>query len=191
MSEWETRTYGECRIGLADGETGRLEGLAIVFDALSQDLGGFREVIDPAAVDRSLETGADIRALVDHDAAKILGRTRAGTLTLRKEARGLRALIAPDAEISYVRDVMRSVRRGDVSGMSFGFRVPAGGDRWDVRDGVPLRTITDLDLHEVSIVTFPAYPQTDVAQRSLSAAFGSGHRLVWLQQWHRTRLARV
>ena len=166
MPEFEIRTF-EGRIEAVDDR--RIEGLAIVFDSLSLDLGGFQERIDPAAVDRTLREATDVRALVDHDAAKILGRTRAGTLTLRKESRGLRAIIEPDAGISYAADLLRSIRRGDVSGMSFAFRVAEEGVSWDWEQSPPVRTITDLHMREVSVVTFPAYPDTTVALRSLDA----------------------
>jgi HK97 family phage prohead protease len=164
----ERRSWSECRVE-ADSSLRKLNGMAIVFNALSVDLGGFREIIDPAAVDRALNEASDVRALVDHDTGKVLGRTRAGTLTLRKESRGLRAIIEPDTEISYVKDLMRSVARGDVSGMSFGFRVLE--DEWNYDAKVPVRTVTDMKLSEVSIVSFPAYEQTDVnvALRSLAA----------------------
>jgi len=74
----EIRTYTECRVS-ADGK--HLTGHAIVFNSLSVDLGGFRELINHTAVDRTLTEGADVRALIDHETSKVLGRTRAGTLT--------------------------------------------------------------------------------------------------------------
>jgi len=151
----------------ADADDRLIRGYAVVFNVLSQDLGGFRERILPEAVNRSLK--GDVRALVDHDTAKVLGRTTAGTLTLRKDSKGLQATIEPDLEISYANDIMRAVARGDVSGMSFGFRVI--DDNWHMEDGEPVREISDLELMEITIATFPAYLQTDVnvAQRSLQA----------------------
>ncbi len=153
--------HRDATIASLDGK--RLEGFAIVFDALSLDLGGFREKIAPEAVDRALNTGADVRALFDHDPGKVLGRTRSGTLTLRKDAKGLRAVIEPDLGISYAADVVRSVARGDISGMSFGFRVLS--DAWDYEGKMPIRTVMDMELSEVSIVSWPAYTQTDVQAR--------------------------
>lgn len=170
----ERRSFTECRVTADDAK--RLSGYAIVFGAMSVDLGGFREIIAPEAVDRALNEASDVRALVDHDSAKILGRTRSGTLTLRKDSRGLRTVIEPDMEISYVKDIMRSVARGDVSGMSFGFRTLA--DEWNYEGKMPIRTVTDLALSEVSVVVFPAYAATDVsvATRSLQA-FKASHQM--------------
>jgi HK97 family phage prohead protease len=163
----ERRAWLECRVEAADNK--RMVGYAIVFNSLSVDLGGFREIIAPEAVDRTINEGMDVRALVDHDTSKVIGRTRAGTLELRKDARGMRVTIEPDLEISYARDIMRAVARGDVSGMSFGFRVV--GDDWNYDGKMPIRTVTDMTVSEVSVVTFPAYERTDVqaALRSLHA----------------------
>jgi HK97 family phage prohead protease len=143
-----------------------IRGYSIVFNVLSEDLGGFRERILPQAVDRSLSS--DVRALVDHDTGKVLGRTRSGTLTLRKDPKGLFSTIDPDLEISYARDIVRSVNRGDVTGQSFGFIVVE--DNWHMEDGEAVRDVIDMDLKEISVVTFPAYLETTVsmsAQRSL------------------------
>lgn len=162
----EKRAWKECR---AESDGKKIVGHAIVFGSRSENLGGFFEVISPEAVDRALSEGADVRALVDHDSGKVIGRTRAGTLTLRKEARGLKVVIEPDTEISYARDIVRAVARGDVSGFSFGFQVLS--DSWDYEQRVPLRTIHDMQLSDISVVAFPAYPATDasVAMRSLDA----------------------
>jgi HK97 family phage prohead protease len=116
----ERRAFAECRAEASDNGR-KIRGYAIVFNSVSVDRGGFREIIAPEAVDRTLSEGLDVRALADHDSAKVIGRTRAGTLRLRKDSRGLMVEIEPDTEISYAKDIMRSVARGDVSGMSFGF----------------------------------------------------------------------
>ena len=191
MDNFERRAFAECRAEASDNGR-KIRGYAIRFGDLSVDLGGFKEYIAPEAVDRTLNEGLDVRALVDHDSAKVIGRTRAGTLQLRKDSKGLRIEVEPDDEISYARDIMRAVARGDVSGMSFGFR--ALEDEWDYEGKLPIRTVTDMRISEISIVTFPAYTATDVqvAQRSLQAfqERQQGNRVEWLRKWHRTRLAR-
>lgn len=186
--ELERRTLKGAQIAALDNR--RMTGYAIVFNFPSLDLGGFREIIAPDAVNRALDSGADVRALVDHDRAKILGRTRAGTLQLRKDTKGLQAVIEPDLGISYASDVMRAVSRGDVSGMSFGFR--AVSDEWNYDGSMPVRTVTDMHISEISIVSFPAYEATDVqvAMRSLTA-FKRAHPMKE-KAWYdaRLRLAR-
>lgn len=188
MDNLERRAFAECRAEASENGK-RIRGYAIVFDSRSVDLGGFYEFIAPEAVDRTLNEGLDVRALVDHDSGKVIGRTRAGTLTLRKDARGLRIEVEPDTDISYANDIMRAVARGDVSGMSFGFRALA--DEWNYDDKTPVRTVTDMRISEVSIVTFPAYQATDVAvaQRSLQAARAEMKR-TRDARWLRLKLAR-
>src|SRR6185295_5700179 len=116
-------------------------GYAIVFNALSQDLGGFREIITPEAVDRTLSEALDVRALVDHDSGKVIGRTRSGTLALRKDRKGLSVEIDP-ADTTAGRDILESVRRGDISGMSFAFRTLT--DNWRKEDGETIREVLDM-----------------------------------------------
>ena len=87
-SNWETRHIGfEGRAELTDDK--RIRGYAIVFNMKSVDLGGFREIILPSAVDRTLRDGLDVRAYADHDTAKILGRTTSGTLPMRVPTTGV------------------------------------------------------------------------------------------------------
>lgn len=188
--EFERRYCAELRMDVSHDR--KIRGTAIVFNSLSQDLGGFREIIKPEAVDRTLREGLDVRAFINHDDAKVLGRTRAGTLSLRKSRRGLEVEIDPP-NTSYARDLLESVERGDISGMSFGFIVPSGGAEWDHDDDGMLRYVRDMVVSEVSVVTYPAYLATDVqvAQRSLQEfrqAHG-GRSLKWLQQWHKTKAA--
>ena len=156
----------DLRIITGEGMKTKLRGHALVFNSLSENLGFFREMIAPEAVDRTFSENIDVRALVDHDPAKILGRLTAHTLTMAKDKRGLSVEIDPP-DTSYSRDVIESVRRGDITGMSFAFR--GLKDQWDETTDPPTRTVLDMRVHEVSIVTFPAYPATDVAaaQRSL------------------------
>ena len=172
LPDWETRYLGVATRAEATDD-GTLVGYPIVFHTLSVDLGGFRERILPSAVDRTLRDGLDVRAYFDHDTAKVLGRTTAGTLTLRKESRGLKATIYPP-DTAMARDLMVSIRRGDISGMSFRFRVL--DDEWRHEAGEPVREVNDMIVGEVSIVSEPAYPDTSVAVRSLTA-YQSEHPL--------------
>lgn len=150
----------------ADGQPARLSGYAIVFDVLSCDLGGFREVIKPGSAKDSIESGRDIRALVDHDHTKILGRTSAATLKLGEGTKGVWCDIdLPNT--SYANDLLESVRRKDIRGMSFGFRVLPGGDEWaEQDDGSILRTVTKLELVEVTATSIPAYTATSLSVRA-------------------------
>lgn len=144
--------------------TPTLKGYAVPFNTLSKDLGGFRERILPTALDATLLSGADIRALVDHDHSKLLGRISAGTLRIRKDERGLLFDVdVPDT--TYGRDIKVLVERGDVKGMSFGFRVPPGGDRVIRDNGVAIREIAAMQLIEITVTSIPAYGETTVDLR--------------------------
>lgn len=187
---WERRVFDDTRMDVSPDR--KIRGLAVVFNSLSRDLGGFREIIKPEAVDRTLREGLDVRALVDHDSGKVMGRTKAGTLALRKTRNGLSTEIDPP-NTSYARDVLESVERGDISGMSFGFRVLT--DEWRMEDGEPVREVLDMTISEVSIVTFPAYESTDVsvAKRSLDrfkAEQTSGRSRAYLERLHWLKAAR-
>jgi len=131
------------------------------------DIGGrFTEIIAPGAFAAAL--GADVRALIDHDPGRVIGRSKAGTLRLSEDAIGLVVEIdLPDT--SDGRDLAVSIERGDISGMSFAFK--STKENWDETDPKkPKRIILGLDLRDVSVVAFPAYPDTSVALRSLADA---------------------
>lgn len=154
-------------IEMREGKPPVLLGHAAVFNALSEDLGGFREQIVPGAFSDAIQTD-DVRALFNHDPNFVLGRNRSKTLKLSEDARGLAIEIQlPDTQT--VRDlVMAPIERGDVSQMSFGFSVRPGGQDWAKDDeGRVIRTLKKLRLFDVSPVTYAAYPQTDVAVREL------------------------
>ena len=147
---------------------GTIAGHAAVFNSLSVNLGGFREKIDPGAFKRTIKE-SDIRALFNHDANQVLGRNKAATLRLTEDEQGLAIEIDPP-DTQAARDLTVLIERGDVSQMSFGFRTIT--DRWETQGGEQIRTLEEVDLFDVSPVTFPAYPETDVALRAEIAAEG-------------------
>lgn len=149
-----------------EGSRPKIVGHAALFNTLSQDLGGFREQIAPGAFAESVMKD-DVRALWNHNPDHILGRNVAKTLTLSEDARGLLMEIdPPDTQLA--RDLMVSIKRGDVSQMSFAFSVKPNGQNWGKdEDGKVVRTLTNVRLYDVSPVTYPAYTQTDVALRSM------------------------
>lgn len=142
-----------------------LKGYAAVFNRDTTIGDYFIEKIAPGAFDKALHD--DVRALVNHDPGRVIGRTKSGTLRLDVDTRGLKVEIdVPDTMDG--RDLWTLVERGDVSGMSFGFRVTK--QDWDETGDLPVRTIHEVELFEVSAVAFPAYDDTSLAVRSLEAA---------------------
>jgi len=151
-----------------DDNKAHLVGYAVRFNTLSEDLGGFRERIMPGALTKTIQSGRDIRALVDHDHAKILGRTSAGTLELSVDEMGLRFQVTlPDTQ--YARDTQSLVERGDIRGMSFGFLVPKGAERFITEGGARVRELLEIDLREITVTSIPAYPAASVTVRSNAA----------------------
>ena len=139
-----------------------IEGHAAVFERAT-DLGGIKEKVASGAFARTLQKD-DVRALFNHNVDYVLGRNKAGTLELSEDDKGLKYRIKPP-NTSWARDLMESIRRGDITQSSFGF-VPIK-DEWDESGKVPTRTLVEVKLYDVSPVTFPAYPQTDVGLRSI------------------------
>lgn len=163
----ERRFTGSCELRAVAPENGgrqRIAGHAAVFNSLSEDLWGFREKISPGAFKNALEK-SDIRALLNHDPNFVLGRTKNDTLRVREDETGLAVEIDPP-ETSWADDLLVSIGRGDISQMSFAFRV--GEDAWETVDGINIRTIISFDeIFDVSPVTYPAYPKTDVSLRAM------------------------
>lgn len=153
----------------------QLVGLAAPYGAETR-IADFRETIAPGAFARSLSEGRDILALVDHDPGKVLGRTRTGTLELRETAEGLEYRVTlPDTTTG--RDLRALAERDDLGGVSFGF--VATRDSWEGE----LRTLHEVELHEVSIVqAHAAYPTTTVSLRSRDAeGLRRDPRFRWLE----------
>ena len=159
----ERRTLQTRNLAVSESEPNEIIGYAAVFNQWSEDLGGFREMILPGAFSNALND--DVRALINHDANLVLGRTRSGTLVLTEDEVGLRIKITlPNTQ--YARDLVEAMRRGDVDQMSFGFAVET--DRWYEQDGQTRREIVKVArLYDVSVVTFPAYPQTIAQARDV------------------------
>jgi len=171
----ERRTSGQIIEFRADAQSsaeGRvIVGYAAVFD-IPADIGWFTEVVSPGAFAKAILRD-DVRALINHDRGQVLGRNKAQTLRLSEDARGLRCEIdVPDTQ--FARDLMVSMDRGDITQMSFGF--DAIVETWDESGDKPLRTLVEVGLFDVSVVTYPAYEDTE--------AEASGKRS--LEQWRAT-----
>ena len=182
----------ECRAGAGGESHGTITGIAAVFNSKTVIGDLWVEQIAPTAFDKALSNPDDVRALYNHNHDAVLGRTTSHTLRLSKTSRGLRYEIdLPDTAVA--RDVRSLIARGNVSGSSFGFHVLA--DEWDdrpVRVGkLPVRTITNVELLDVSPVTYPAYVTTSVATRATASALSGrdDRRMATLQL--RVALARA
>lgn len=161
----------DVKIIRADDKTGTLKfrGRPWVYGQLSDDLGGWQEIIEQGAATRTLAGKPDCRFLLNHDANFLMARTLAGTLTLSEDDEGGWA-DADMANVSYARDLAVLIERGDLTQMSFGFWITS--DEW--AGNLHRVHSFDLDGGDVSAVTFPAFPQTSVELRA-KAAEALGH----------------
>lgn len=151
-----------------DSLDGKIVGHASVFDSWSETLGGifpFKEIVRKGTFTETIKLD-DIRALFNHDPNFVLGRNKAGTLELEEDEIGLRVVITPP-DTSWANDLIKNLRRGDISQMSIGFIVLE--DTWGTQDGIDIREIKKVQLFDVSIVTYPAYTQTDVGVRAMES----------------------
>jgi HK97 family phage prohead protease len=154
-------------------------GYAAVWDSMSEDLGGFREVIKRGAFADALASGDEVRFVLGHDMDTVMARTSNGSLELVEDDTGLRvwariALDDPDAQ-----RLDAKLRSGAMSQMSFAFTMPpeGKGESWDYSGGVPVRSVERVAaLYEVSAVGAPAYAATTLAARAaiLEDAISSG-----------------
>src|SRR5580765_670123 len=156
----------------AVAESGHIDGHAAVFNEVYVlvDYPDFRveEIIKPGAFDRAIREKQDVRALFNHDPNYILGRTTAGTLSLKEDKRGLYFdNTPPDTQVG--RDVRTSIDRGDISGCSFAFEVLKQTRTEEMVDKqlIVTRTVEDVNLYDVGPVTYPAYESTDVNARQV------------------------
>lgn len=149
----------------------KITGYAAVFDSETVIGGrewGFREKIAKGAFTEALRT-SDVRALFNHDEEYVLGRTKSGTLRLMEDERGLKVEIDPP-DTQDAKDLIKRMQRGDIDQMSFAFTMEGGVQTWDETGDMPLRIIEKVgELLDVSVVTYPAYPETEAAARSLAA----------------------
>lgn len=156
-----------------EGEPLKLRGYAIVYNSLSEPLYGdlFRERINRGAFTKSLLENDQV-CLWGHDTRYVLGRKSSGTLILREDDKGLYFEVSlPNT--TWARDLKESVDRGDIKQMSFGFKVVR--DNWiDNKEtlkeyGMPIREVEEITLHEISLVTFPVYTETNVRDKNNDA----------------------
>lgn len=180
----QIRTIGAIETRAADDENKNPEisGYFAVFDETYNPFKGYAERIDPHAFDKSIS--GDIRALIDHDTSKVLGRTTAGTLSLKTDSHGLFGVISINTNDREALDLYARVKRGDVNQCSFGFIIDEAQDTYR-EDGSVLTTITDLTLFEVSVCTFPAYETTEVEARA-KEAYGNA-----LEAWRESMRSRL
>lgn len=152
-------------LGTAAAKGKRLVGIAAPFNSLSEDLGGFKELIRPGAFKRTISDGHTITALHHHDTGAVIGSTRSGSLKLRESARGLEFEITPP-DTGLGRDILALAKRGDIANMSFGFRINGhDGETWrETKQGI-VRELRDVELFEVSSTAFPAYSASSLSAR--------------------------
>ncbi|MGI5954278.1 HK97 family phage prohead protease [Dysosmobacter sp.] len=147
----------------AEGDDLYIEGYFAVFNSTYEICPGIVEIIAPGAFADTL--GEDIRALTNHDTTLVLGRNKAGTLTLKEDTHGLWGSIRINSSDSDAVNTHSRVARGDVDQCSFGFYIEKE-DREVLPDGTVRYTILKVRLLEVSVVTFPAYEETSVSART-------------------------
>lgn len=160
----EIRSMAE-NIEFRDKDNGErfIEGYALKFNSVSEDLGGFKETIERSALDKT--DLSDVRALFNHNASQVLARSSAGTLQLDVDDVGLK-FRARIPNTSYGNDLAENLRNGNVNQCSFGFCLDEGGDdfSYDEKEGIFKRSLRSIkEIVDVSVVTYPAYKDTDVA----------------------------
>lgn len=154
----------EFRLKEDKGEPTKIVGYAARFNELSDEIWGMREKIVPGAFSEAI-LNSDVRALWNHDPNYVLGRTKNNTLTLREDEQGLFYEVAPP-DTQWARDLVESIRRGDVDQSSFAFSVEI--QEWDESSDPIIRTIKKVrELFDVSPVTYPAYPTATSGVRSM------------------------
>lgn len=165
MSKRERR-FLQSEVSVQSGESPKITGYAAKFGVLSSDLGGFREKLDSACFDKCMNGNPDAAALFNHDQNIILGRTTSGTLRLEVDSVGLKYEIDPP-DTQAARDLMTSMKRGDISSSSFGFFCIKDAFTTDRKTGEVIRTVLEASVFDISPVVFPAYPDATSQVRSM------------------------
>ena len=143
-----------------------IEGYFAVFNSKYDIAPGLSESIAPGAFDNTLS--GDIRALINHDTTLVLGRTKARTLELKTDSRGLWGRIQINPNDQDAMNLYERVKRGDVDQCSFGFDIVSEETEFGADDSIHW-TITEVRLYEVSCCTFPAYEETSISARTKEA----------------------
>ena len=165
----DTWPSADLEIRALEGDGMAFSGYAAVFNSWSEDMYGFREKIEPGAFARSLGRDRNLRMFLNHNSDNVLATTKAGTLALSEDDKGLR-VEAQLPETQAGRDLSTLMQRGDVDSMSFGFQ--AIRDSWN--ESLTERTLLEVRLFEVSPVTgWPTYPATSAAVRHLAEMIDS------------------
>ena len=176
----------ELRTKREDGDAPIIEGYFAVFNSNYQVWSDMSESIAPGAFERTLKE-ADVRALVNHDTTLVLGRTKAGTLSLREDEKGLYGAIQINPNDQAAMDLYERVSRGDVDGCSFGFNIVR--EESEISDnGAVHWTILEVDLYEVSCCTFPAYEATNIEARSADA---DAIRAKLMEGWRKKMMSKL
>ncbi|HDR4450756.1 HK97 family phage prohead protease [Bacillus cereus] len=159
----ETRTFDITKLNTRDAteeQPSLITGYAAVFNSKTSIGGWFDEIIAPGAFARALSENGDIRALFNHNWDNVLGRTKSGTLRLEEDGRGLKFEVElPNTSTG--RDLAESMSRGDINQCSFGFWVTE--EDWDYNVEPALRTVKEVELYEISVVSIPAYDDTEAS----------------------------
>ena len=161
--EREARQVSNLEVRSLDDSTVTVEGYAAVFNQETNIGGQWREQIAPGAFTDAIDRD-DVVFLINHDGLP-LARTRSGTLELSEDDHGLKMKASLDITDPDVRSIVPKMKRGDLDKMSFAF-MPTR-QSWNEGEELPLRTIQEASLFDVSIVTTPAYAGTDIGLRSL------------------------
>lgn len=166
MKETKYLEIREAITAIDDGsEVKKISG-KIPYNVRSYDLGGFVEVINPTAFNKTLTDGADVRLLYNHDTSKVLARVKNGSLTLRNTEDGLE-FDAVLNNTSFANDAYENIKSKNVDTLSFGFNVIQ--DSWTKEGDQQIRTLNEVKLVEISaVVAFPAYPQTVSEARGIN-----------------------